>query len=191
VVAAIGRHTAADWRNDKMLGVWLTSSRWFAGSLMMIALPAAAQDDAATAHIQDGSRVQLEYTLRDDAGAVLDTNKGRRPLTYTQGQNQIMPALEQALSGAKSGETKHVTLKPEEAYGTVDPTAEAEVPLAQVPAEARAVGSQLVARERSGAERPVRVKEIKEKTIVLDLNHPLAGKTLVFEVRVLQVEPPR
>jgi FKBP-type peptidyl-prolyl cis-trans isomerase SlyD len=169
------------------------SPRWFGGSLMMlmIAFPAAGQEKATNVGIQDGLRVQLEYTLRDDAGAVLDTNKGRRPLTYTQGQKQIMPALEQALSGAKSGETKQVTLKPEEAYGRVDPAAEAEVPLAQVPPEARAVGSELVARDRSGAQHPVRVKEIKEKTIVLDLNHPLAGKTLVFEVTVLQVEPPR
>jgi FKBP-type peptidyl-prolyl cis-trans isomerase SlyD len=115
---------------------------------------------------------------------------GREPLTYTQGRQQILPAIEQALKGMRDGDTKKVTLKPEEGYGPFDPKAQLEVPLEDIPGPARTVGAQLMARGRGGDERPVRVLEVKDKTIVLDLNHPLAGKTLVFDLKVLKVDPP-
>jgi FKBP-type peptidyl-prolyl cis-trans isomerase SlyD len=64
------------------------------------------------------------------------------------------------------------------------------VPKAQIPPEALRVGAQLMARAASGEERPVVVVEIREATVVLDLNHPLAGKTLIFDVRILGIDPP-
>lgn len=141
--------------------------------------------------IESGSTVQLEYTLKDEEGKVLDSNKGRDPLTYTQGQEQIIPGLEKALNGMRAGEEKKVTVKPEDAYGPVDPEAQAEVPKAMLPPDALQVGARLVARSPMGDTRVVRVKEIKETTVILDLNHPLAGKTLHFDVKVLGVEPPK
>jgi len=71
--------------------------------------------------IQNGSTVTLEYTLTDDAGKVLDSNKGQDPLTYTQGQEEILPALESALTGMRAGDQKQVTLAPKDGYGDVDP----------------------------------------------------------------------
>jgi len=141
--------------------------------------------------IEQGSTVQIEYTLKDDAGALLDSNKGQTPLTYRQGDQQLIPGLEKELTGMHAGEEKKVVVKAEDAYGPNDPSAQTEVPKELLPPSALAVGTRLLARNASGEGRPVTVKEIKEKTVVLDLNHPLAGKTLVFEVKVLGVEPPK
>ncbi len=141
--------------------------------------------------IENGSTVQLEYTLTDDGGKVLDSNKGGTPLTYTQGQQQIIPGLEKSLNGMRAGEEKKVTVKPAEGYGDVDPNAITEVPKERIPADALTVGKELVAQSQSGGRRVVRIKEIKEKTVIIDLNHPLAGKTLLFDVKVLGVEPPK
>ncbi len=141
--------------------------------------------------IEDGAKVQLEYTVKDEAGKVLDSSKGKAPLSFTQGQHQIIPGLEKALSGMRVGEAKKVTVKPTDGYGAVDPKAQTEVAKEMIPPDAQKVGTQLTARSPAGETRQVRVKEVKEKTVVLDLNHPLAGKTLHFDVKVVGVDPPK
>jgi FKBP-type peptidyl-prolyl cis-trans isomerase SlyD len=159
-------------------------------------MPVLAQDKvpekpmAAPPAIENGSTVHIEYTLKEDSGKVLDTNKGQQPLTYRQGEGQMIPGLETALGGMRAGETKQVTVAPADAYGAVDPAAQTEVPKELIPASALTPGTELVARGKGGQKRVVRVKEVKDKTVVLDLNHPLAGKTLHFDVKVLKVEPP-
>ena len=158
--------------------------------------PAPATSDqappapAATAAIENGSMVQIEYTLSDDSGKLIDTNKGQQPLTYTQGNHQLMVGLEKQLEGLRAGQEKKVVLKPDEAFGSVDPSAQTEVPKGALPPESLVVGAQLMARTAAGEERPVVVKEIRDKTVVVDLNHPLAGKTLVFEIKILGIAPP-
>src|SRR5262245_35559420 len=155
------------------------------------ASPAPASPAPASAlTIEEGSMVQLEYTLSDDAGTVIDSNKGQPPLSYTQGDHQILPGLEKQLAGLRPGQEKKVVLKPDEAFGPVDPTAQTEVAKSAVPPDALVVGTQLMARNAAGEGRPVVVKEIKENTVVVDLNHPLAGKTLVFDIKVLGIAPP-
>jgi FKBP-type peptidyl-prolyl cis-trans isomerase SlyD len=155
--------------------------------LLLAAAPAMAQTKIA---IEKGSSVKIEYTLKDDKGAVLDTNAGKDALAFTQGAQQIIPGLDKALLGMKAGDSKKVTVKPEEAYGAVDPQAEAEVPKTALPEGAAVVGTRLLARGQDGQPRPVTVKTVKDTTVVLDLNHPLAGKTLFFDVKVVSVEPP-
>jgi FKBP-type peptidyl-prolyl cis-trans isomerase SlyD len=161
----------------------------FVALLLTVVSPSPAQDAAPGPVIKDGARVQLEYTLSDSAGTVLDSNKGGEPFVYTQGQRQIVPGLESALIGKRAGDSTKVTVKPEDAYGKVDPKALIEVGRERVPPDVK-VGSELTGRDPKGATRTVRVKEIKEKSVVLDMNHPLAGKTLVFDVRVLSVDGP-
>lgn len=156
-------------------------------SVLLAAAPAGAQPKAA---VEKGSSVKIEYTLKDDKGAVLDTNTGKEALAFTQGAQQIIPGLDKALLGMKVGDSKKVTVKPEEAYGVVDPKAEAEVPKDALPQGAAVVGTRLLARGQNGQPRPVTVKAVKDTTVVLDLNHPLAGKTLFFDVTVVSVEPP-
>ncbi len=152
------------------------------------AAPSAAPDSGPP--IAAGSTVRLEYVLTDDAGTVLDSNKGREPLTYRQGERQIIPGLEEALAGMHAGDEKQVTVKPEDGYGRLDPAAQTEVPKELIPADSLTVGTRLVARSPDGDTRLVRIKEVRESTVIIDLNHPLAGMTLHFAVKVLEVEPP-
>lgn len=138
--------------------------------------------------ISEGSKVSLEYTLNIDGGETVDSNTGEDPLIYTQGNNEIIPALEEELNGLATGDEKQVTLEPEEAYGTVDPDAFREVPLEQIPEDARSEGQLLVMQDQEGNRQQIKVSEIREETALLDLNHPLAGKTLRFDVRIVDVQ---
>ena len=139
--------------------------------------------------VQPGTVVHLEFTLRSDKGEILDSSQGRPPLVFTQGAGQIIPGLDRGVLGMKIGEHKQITVLPEDAYGPVDPEAVTEVPKGRVPPDALEVGAVLVGRTQSGREIPVRVREVKEETVVLDLNHPLAGQTLLFEVTIIVIEP--
>src|SRR5262245_57024001 len=154
----------------------------------MPAAPSAPGASSAAPAIEQGSTVKLEYTLKDDAGVVIDSNKGQAPLTFTQGSAQMIPGLERQIVGMHAGEEKRVVLKPEEAFGQSDPAAQTEVTKSMLPPESLTVGARLLARNAAGEQRPVTVKEIKDQTVVLDLNHPLAGRTLVFEIKVVGVE---
>jgi FKBP-type peptidyl-prolyl cis-trans isomerase SlyD len=172
-----------------------------AGALLAVALlvaaPVLAHAQTSPAGppgapvVEKGSTVKLEYTLKDDAGVVVDSNKGHDPLIYTQGSDEMFPELEKEITGMHVGEEKRVVLKPEQAFGLADPKAQAEVPKSMLPPEALNVGAHLMARNQAGEQRPVTVKDIKDQTVILDLNHPLAGKTVVFEIKVLAVDPPK
>jgi FKBP-type peptidyl-prolyl cis-trans isomerase SlyD len=161
--------------------------------VVLAASTAFAQTPAPTpAAVQNGSTVSLEYTLKDEGGQVLDTNKGATPLVFVQGQRQIIAGLERELVGMRPGEEKKVVVAPNDGgYGEIVPGAQQEVPKDAIPKEGLKVGTQLTARSGSGEARPVTVKEIKDSTVVLDFNHPLAGKTLIFDVKVLEVQAPR
>jgi FKBP-type peptidyl-prolyl cis-trans isomerase SlyD len=155
-----------------------------------VALPAAvalAQQKQPLV-IEAGRRVSIEYTLATDDGTVVDTNVGGQALVYEPGRRQLLPTLEQALLGLAAGDSKKVSLSPEEGYGPVDPQLFQTVPASAVPEEAREVGASLVAQSPSGEERTVRIREIKGEEIVVDFNHPLAGEALHFEIRVLSIE---
>jgi FKBP-type peptidyl-prolyl cis-trans isomerase 2 len=140
--------------------------------------------------VSDGAVVRLEYTMRDDAGGILDASAEGEPLVFTQGQHQIILGLERAVAGMGVGEEKRLTVAPEDAYGPVDPDAEAEVPREMIPLDAQSLGQRLVARGPDGTTRVVRIKEVREGTVLLDLNHPFAGMTLHFTVRVIGIDGP-
>jgi FKBP-type peptidyl-prolyl cis-trans isomerase SlyD len=159
--------------------------------ITLLAAAAVAQTPAAGGPVQNGSTVSLEYTLKDDGGQVLDSNKGGAPLVFVQGRRDIIAGLERELLGLRTGDERHIVVKPEDAYGAVVPNAEAEVPKEAIPEEGRKIGTTLMARSGGGEPRPVVVKEVRETTVVLDLKHPLAGKTLYFDVKVLDVQDPR
>ena len=171
-----------------------------AGSIMTLAMTAGlamaepeaaipAKSEPGKAGIQIGSTVQLEYKLTDEKGTVLDTNEGKDPLIYTQGQGQIIPGLEKALVGLRVGYAKHVVVPSDEAYGPVRSEAFVEIPKERLLPKLQTVGAHLVAQGKNGQPVHAFVKEIKEKTIVLDINHPLAGKALTFDVKVVGIAP--
>lgn len=155
------------------------------------AKPPAAPADAVkapAAHVANGRKVSIEYTLLLDDGTQADSNVGQEPLVYTQGANQILPALELALAGLAVNDTRKITLAPKDAYGDVDPKAVKEVPLEEIPEAARKVDAVLIGVDAEGNQRPVRVQKVGDKTATLDLNHLLAGRTLTFDVKVLKIE---
>jgi FKBP-type peptidyl-prolyl cis-trans isomerase SlyD len=138
--------------------------------------------------ITEGSTVSIEYTLSLDDGTTADSNLGEEPLVYRQGGDQILPALEHALAGMGVDERKEVTITPEDGYGPVDPSLVQEVDAELIPEEARKPGAQLVSEDPAGDHRIVRVQEVRGDRILLDFNHPLAGKTLHFKVRVVSID---
>jgi len=137
--------------------------------------------------VSNGKQVTLEYTMKLDDQSVVDSNVGGEPLRVTQGKHELVPGLEKALEGMAVGEKKNVTVAPPEAYGTVDPKAFQEVDKNMVPADSRKVGTQLEGTMSDGRKVFPRISEVKNETVILDFNHPLAGKTLHFDVKVLDV----
>jgi len=140
--------------------------------------------------VKDGMLVSLDYTVKTPDGKLLETSKGSQPLQYIHGKKMMIPGLERELTGMKIGAEKHITVKPEDGYGKLNPNAVQEVPKEKVPPNALKIGAVLVGTDKNGSPMPMTVKEIKEKTVVMDLNHPLAGKTLVFDVKVVDIQPP-
>ncbi len=137
--------------------------------------------------VSNGKKVTLEYTLKLDDQSVVDSNVGGEPLKVIQGKHELVPGLEKALEGMAAGEKKKITVAPTDAYGTVDPKAFQEVDRKMVPSDAQKVGMQLEGTTTDGRKVFPRISEVKNDTVVLDFNHPLAGKTLHVDVKVLEV----
>lgn len=138
--------------------------------------------------IEKGKKVNFEYTLTVE-GEVVDTSKGRGSFEYVHGQGQIIPGLSKQLEGMQAGDEKKITIAPEEGYGVVNPEAIKEVPKSSLPPDIDVKpGMYLQMKTNAGQPMPIRVSDVKEDTIVLDLNHPLAGKTLEFDVTIVSVE---
>ncbi|MBI1369748.1 MAG: peptidylprolyl isomerase [Planctomycetes bacterium] len=131
--------------------------------------------------------VSIDYTLTDPAGNTLDSSKGRAPLTYIQGAGTLIPGLEAALDGKARGDAVDVTIVPAEAYGERDPDLIQPIPRSRFDADTDIeVGMQFTAQTEVG-QRIMRVVQVDDHTVLVDANHPLAGVTLRFEVKVVDV----
>ncbi|MBI4003236.1 MAG: FKBP-type peptidyl-prolyl cis-trans isomerase [Nitrospira defluvii] len=138
--------------------------------------------------VSQGDVVSVEYTIRLADERVIETTVGDSPLIYTHGQNEILRGLEAGLDGMELGASKMVTVQPVDAYGEIHPEGFFEVQRDRVPAEAQRIGTKLEATAPDGRTVFPYVAEIKPDVIVLDLNHPLAGQTLRFDVRVVDIQ---
>jgi len=154
------------------------------GLILFAVHPAIAAEESIT--IENGKQVSFFYKLTVD-GEVIDSNEGRQPMVYIQGGGQILPALEAEFQGMKVDEKKTIKLDAANAYGQIDPAAIQEVPTEQIPEGARQPGAVLQAQGYPG---PIRVVEVKDDVTVVDFNHPLAGKSLTFDVTVASIETP-
>jgi FKBP-type peptidyl-prolyl cis-trans isomerase 2 len=132
----------------------------------------------------------MEYTLSIEPEGVVDSNVDSDPLTCIQGDQHIVPAPQRALEGMQVGETKEVSVSPKDGFGERSQRAFQEVNKNLVPEKARMVGIGHLGRDERGGIAKARVAEVRDETVVLDLNHPLAGKTLQFSVRVLDIREP-
>lgn len=136
--------------------------------------------------VSDGKVVSMDYSLRlDDEPEVVDTSAGREPLQFVQGQGQIISGLERELYGMSVGEEKDVVVSPADGYGESDPEAFQLVPLDAFPPDATIEpGMGLQLQDTSGQVFTAYVDEVRPDGVVLDFNHPLAGKTLYFNVKI-------
>jgi FKBP-type peptidyl-prolyl cis-trans isomerase 2 len=140
--------------------------------------------------VKDGQMISLHYTLKGTDGKVIETSKNKEPLKYVHGQKMMIPGLERELTGMKVGGEKNVTVKPEDAYGPINKSAFQEIAKEKLPTNGLKVGAMLTGQGPQGQPMHARVHEIKEKTVVLDFNHPMAGKILNFDVTVVDIQPP-
>lgn len=138
--------------------------------------------------VESNSTVSVNYTGKLEDGTIFDSSlvEGREPLKTTLGQGQLIKGFENGLLEMQVGESKTIEIPSEEAYGEYLDYLVQEVPIDQMPGDVE-VGTQLFSQTDMGPVNFV-VKEIKEMTVVLDANHPLAGKNLIFELEVLDVE---
>jgi FKBP-type peptidyl-prolyl cis-trans isomerase SlyD len=138
--------------------------------------------------IKDNSAVSFHYTLTDDDGQQLDSSVGNAPLAYLHGAGNIIPGLENALTGKSVGDNMTVAVSAAEGYGEVQSELIQQVPRdAFQGVDSIEVGMQFEAQTGQGGSVPVTVTAISEDTITVDGNHPLAGKNLNFEVSIEDV----
>lgn len=137
--------------------------------------------------IQNDAVVNIDYTLRDDAGTIIDQS-GETPLSYLHGHGNIVPGLEAKLEGLENGASTRVTVAPEDAYGERNEQAQFSVPRSELPDEIEPkVGMMLSGQAQNGQPVPLWISEVSGTEVKLDANHPLAGRTLDFEVTVRDV----
>lgn len=137
--------------------------------------------------IKKDSKVAIDYTLTVD-GKIADTSKGRAPLEYTQGAGQIIIGLERALEGKNEGEEISVDIPAKDAYGEVNKEAFRRVPKTAIQNIEQMKVGDLVGASSNGHTFRAQISEITDKEVVLDFNHPLAGKTLHFDVKIVSVK---
>jgi FKBP-type peptidyl-prolyl cis-trans isomerase SlyD len=138
--------------------------------------------------IENGKVVGIDYSLHLGDGKVVDASAPGDPLTYLHGEGQIVPGLESALEGLDVGDSKKVVVAPAEGYGEHDARGVQEVPRTAFPAGFDPkVGMELTAEGQDGQPVPFSIREVKPESVVIDLNHPLAGKTLHFDVTIREV----
>lgn len=141
--------------------------------------------------ITKDSVVSLEYRLHLGDGKIIDESDPDDLLVYLQGHEQIVPGLEKALEGKTVGESLQVQVSPEEGYGPHDPDGVEEVPREEFPPDLELKeGGVVTATDEDGDDVDFLVKEVRKDTVLVDFNHPLAGKTLHFEVTVKGVRAP-
>jgi FKBP-type peptidyl-prolyl cis-trans isomerase SlyD len=138
--------------------------------------------------IDAGKVVTIDYTLKNDSGELLDSSEGGEGFAYLHGANNIIPGLEQALAGRASGDEVAVSVEPSDGYGDRDESLVVGVPRDRFEPDAEITeGMQFHAQTPQGGSVTVRVISIEGETVTIDGNHPLAGETLKFDVKVRDV----
>jgi len=139
--------------------------------------------------VKNGDVVKVHYTGKLTNGEQFDSSTGREPLEFTVGAGQMIKGFDDAMPGMSVGEKKTVNISPENAYGEKSEEAVIEFPRENVPSDMPLeVGMQLELRSESGQPIPVTIEDIREDVIVLDANHSLAGKELVFDIELVEIK---
>ena len=139
--------------------------------------------------VKDGDSVKVHYKGTLDDGTVFDSSEGREPLAFTLGTGQLIPGFEKAVLGLEEGESTTTNIPAAEAYGEHRPEMTITVPKSELPADMEVhEGLQLQLNQTDGQPIPVVITKIENDQITLDANHPLAGKDLTFEIRLVEID---
>ncbi len=135
--------------------------------------------------VSQGDTVRIHYVGKLEDGTTFDKSYDREPLEFVAGGSQVIPGISQAVVGMEEGQTKSVTLSPEDAFGQRNPGMEKTIPREQLP-DGIQEGDQLRA-VQGDQEFPVFVRKLDDQSALVDANHPLAGQKLVFDIEVVSV----
>jgi len=135
--------------------------------------------------VKEGNTVKVHYTGKFEDDKVFDTSKEREPISFKVGAGMMIPGFENGVVGLKEGESKTIKISPEEGYGQRNDELINEITLDKLP-EGVERGALLQAQTEQGPMNVV-VSEVKEKTAMIDANHPLAGKNLVFDIELVEI----
>ena len=136
-----------------------------------------------------GDIVKVRYTGRLADGTVFDASPPERPLHFILGRQEVIAGFDAAVTGMYQGETKTVAIAPEQAYGPHDPRYVHAIDRGRLPADVElAVGRQLEVTTGEGEQLVLMIVELSDTSVTLDSNHPLAGKTLTFDIELLEVQ---
>jgi len=139
--------------------------------------------------VKENNTVKVNYTGKLSDGQVFDSSEGKEPMEFTLGQGQLIPGFEKGLIDMKLNEKKTITIAKEEAYGEINNDLIQEVEKTQLPQDMTPeVGMGLVSKSPDGQEMNLLVVEVREESIVIDGNHPLAGKELIFDLEVVEIK---
>lgn len=137
--------------------------------------------------IENGNIVNVHYTGKFTDGNVFDTSEGRETLQFELGAGQLIPGFEAAVLGKEVGDKLTAVISAEDGYGLVNEELIVNVPLDKMPGEVE-IGQTLEASGQDGQSLQVTIVEINEDNVVIDGNHPLAGKDLIFEIEIVSVQ---
>ncbi len=164
---------------------------WLIASALSVGLSVPPPSLAAETEliVENGNDIAIEYTLSTKEDGIINTNVGEGAFTYRQGSKNLdcMDGVQKRLAGHKVDDMVSMVLPPEEGCGPIDPNAIMELELTLIPEKSRKPGEHVKVRGPHGIELVAVVKQIKAKTAVIDINHPLAGKTLHFDVKILSI----
>jgi FKBP-type peptidyl-prolyl cis-trans isomerase 2 len=137
--------------------------------------------------IQDGDTIKIDYTGTLDDGSVFDCSDEREPLQFTVGAGQVIPGFEEAVRGMEEGQEKEFRIEPSEAYGEYDEALTQQIPRTVIRSDMEIQeGMMLLVKTPDGQEIPAKVAEVGDEQVTLDMNHPLAGKALNFNIKVIE-----
>ncbi len=147
------------------------------------------QINYSMSQVKANNTVKVHYTGKLSDGQVFDTSEGKEPIEFVLGQGQLIPGFEQGLIDMKVNEKKTITIAKEEAYGEVNDQLIQEIDRSNLPQDMEPkVGMGLVSKSPEGQEMNLMIVEVKEASVVIDGNHPLAGRDLVFDLEVVEIK---
>lgn len=139
---------------------------------------------------KSGDKVRVHYHGKLRSGETFDSSQGREPLEFTVGSGQVIKGFDEGVKGMQVGDKRTVEIAVEDAYGEKEEGRIVEFPKAQFPPNMTAeVGMQLMMSDGQGNQIPVTITEVKEDSVVLDANHPLAGEDLIFDIELVEIVP--